>query len=38
MGSAERHSVVGSDSYGLVYRFKLGKVDTDLEGEVLHSV
>jgi hypothetical protein len=38
MGSAERHSAVGSDSYGLVYRFKLGKLDIDLEGELLHSL
>lgn len=34
-GLAERHSAVGSDSDGLVYRFKLGRVDIDLEGEVL---
>lgn len=34
MGLAERHSAVGSDSDELVYRFKLGRVDIDLEGEV----
>lgn len=36
MGLAERHSAVGGDLYGLVYRFKLGKVDIDLEEGVLH--
>lgn len=37
MSSAQRHNAGSSDSDGLAYRFKLGRTDTGLEAEVLHS-